>query len=296
MNDAGALLLARARAAGARSIAVVGTSKNAGKTVAVAAVCAALQAEGAPFGLCSLGRDGEAFDALEGIAKPRFFLREGTLLATAAVLLPRHPAVEVIELRAERGALGPIVLARVRAPGYFEIAGPASASALRRIAQRLIELAGFGVIDGAVDRIAALRNSDDAIVVSVGATAPTQAHAVDDARALVARLRLPRYDPALPALHVAGALTAEAAAELVRAAERRQVVVADPTQIAIGGRAFLALATQLVLRCERELRPIACTVAPRSPQRAFEPRSFLRAVAAATGLPAYDVYAGEEAA
>jgi hypothetical protein len=296
VKDAGALLLARARAAGARSIAVVGTSKNAGKTVAVAAICAALQAEGTPFGLASIGRDGEAIDALEGIAKPRFFLRPGALLATAATLLPRHPAVEVIELRAERGALGQIALARVRAPGYFEIAGPSSASASRRIAQRLTELAGFAVIDGAVDRIAALRDSDAAIVVAVGASAATPAHAVDDARAFVARLRLPRFDPALPALHVAGALTAEAAAELARLGERRQVVVADPTQIAFAGRAFLAIAARLELRCERGLHPIACTVAPQSPQHAFEPRAFLQAVAEATGLPSYDVYAGEEAA
>jgi hypothetical protein len=296
MRDVGALLLARARAAGARSLAVVGTSKNAGKTVSIAAVCAALQAERTPFGLCSVGRDGEAVDALEAIAKPRFFLREGTLLATAAALLPRHPAVEVLEMRTERGALGPIAIVRVRAPGFFEVAGPSSASGLRRIADRLVELAGFGLIDGAVDRVAALRNSNDAIVVAVGATAATQAHAVEDAQALVERLRLPRFDATRTALHVSGALTAEMAAELARAGERRQIVVADPTQIAFGGRAFLALSSQLELRCERELCPIACTVAPRSPQRAYEPRSFLRAVAAATGLPAYDVYAGEEAA
>jgi hypothetical protein len=63
-----------------------------------------------------------------------------------------------------------------------------------------------------------------------------------------------------------------------------------------GGRAFTTLAARLDLRCERPLRPIACTVAPRGAERAFEPRAFLRAVADATGLPAYDVYAGEEAA
>jgi hypothetical protein len=296
MSDAGASLLARARAIDARSLAVVGTGKNAGKTVAIAAVCAALQAERTPFGLCSIGRDGETVDALEAIPKPRYFLREGTLLATAALLLPRHPAAEVIEVRDERGALGPIAIVRVRAAGFFEIAGPSSASALRRIVERLVELAGFCLIDGAVNRIAALRNGNDAIVVAAGATAAAQAHAVDDARALVARLRLPQFDAALPALRVSGALTAEMATELVRAGERRQVVVSDPTQVAFAGRAFLALASQLELRCERELRPIACTVAPRSPQHAFEPRSFLRAIATATGLPAYDVYAGEEVA
>ena len=56
--DVAAALLARARALRAPSLAVVGTSKNAGKSVVVAALADALQREGAPYGICSLGRDG----------------------------------------------------------------------------------------------------------------------------------------------------------------------------------------------------------------------------------------------
>jgi hypothetical protein len=44
------------------------------------------------------------------------------------------------------------------------------------------------------------------------------------------------------------------------------------------------------------LRVIATTVASIGPNRAFEPRAFAAAVAAATGLPAFDVYAGTRAA
>jgi hypothetical protein len=40
------------------------------------------------------------------------------------------------------------------------------------------------------------------------------------------------------------------------------------------------------------LHPIACTVAPFSWARAFEPRAFARAVAVRTRLPVFDVYAG----
>jgi hypothetical protein len=197
--DVGTALLARARAIGANSIAVVGTSKNSGKTVAIVALCEALQRAGASFGLCSIGRDGETNDALEGGAKPRFFLRPGTLAATAAALVPVHPASEILELPGELSALGPIVLLAVREAGYYEIAGPPGATALRRIADALRVRAGFVLIDGAVDRLAALRGSDDAIVVAVGTAAPTPAHAVEDVRALVARLRLPAFDPEAPA-------------------------------------------------------------------------------------------------
>jgi hypothetical protein len=92
-------------------------------------------------------------------------------------------------------------------------------------------------------------------------------------------------------VHIEGALTAGVAAALVRAGERRQVVVRDATHVALGGRAYLALARELDLRCERELRPIACTLAPLSAERAFEPGAFLRAAASATGFPVYDVFA-----
>ena len=93
---AGRALLARARAAAHDTVAVVGTGKNVGKTVTVAALCDALARDGAAFGLCSIGRDGEAFDAVEGFAKPRLFLRRGALVATARALIARSPAAVVV--------------------------------------------------------------------------------------------------------------------------------------------------------------------------------------------------------
>ncbi len=290
--DVAAALLTRARSAGAASLAVVGTSKNAGKSVVVAALCEALAREGGAFGLCSIGRDGEAVDALDAAPKPRFFLRAGALLATAAALVPRSPALELLEVTGERSALGPIVLARMRAAGFVEISGPPSAAAVRRIANALATRAAFVVIDGAVDRIAALRGGHDAIVVAVGAaSAHTLSHAVDDVAALVKRLGLPAPDGALDAVYVDGALLASEAAAFARDGETRQVVVADATRIAFSGRMFLELSQRLDLRCASVLHPIACTVAPLGAERSFEPRAFARAVAKRTGLPAYDVFA-----
>ncbi len=192
--DVGSALLERARAAGRNAIAVVGTGKNMGKTVTVAAICDALARNcgAVPFGLCSIGRDGEANDALEGFAKPRLALREGTLFATARALLPPHPAVEVVETLDERSAVGRLVIARVRAPGLFEIAGPPSAAAMRRVVARLRAAgAPFVVIDGAIDRVAALRDGEEGVVVATGAAAGTSlARVVDE----MARLRVVAAD------------------------------------------------------------------------------------------------------
>ena len=293
MTDPASSILALARRSGAGSLAVVGTSKNAGKSVVIGALVDALARSGVAFGLCTIGRDGEAADALDGGPKPRFFARPGMLLALPAALVPRSPALELLEDTGEQSALGGILIARVRAPGYVEIAGPPSAAALRRVADALRRRAGFVLIDGAVDRIAALRGGEDAVVVAVGAaTAPTPALAVDAVAALVARLRLPSADPLAPAVRVAGGLTAAAAADFVRRGEKRAIVVPDATHVAFGGRTFLALAAKLDLRCERPLHPVACTVAPLFGERRFEPRAFARAVAARTGLPVFDIYAG----
>jgi len=293
--DVGARLLTLARAAGSRSIAVVGTSKNAGKSVDVVAVCQALHREETSFALCSAGRDGERYDVLNGQPKPRIYLYPGTLITAAATIVSRSAGLDVLERTGERAALGEIVLARVRAEGYYEVAGPARASALDRLATRLAQRCDFVVFDGANDRLAALRGREDAIVVAVGSTAPTLHRAVEDVRALVERLRVAEPDPAHPILRIEGALTAEHATRLAHARESRQVVVADPTRIAFKGKTFVSLAARLDLRCERPLRVVACTVAPSGPEGTYDAADFLRAVERATGLPTYDVYAGEEA-
>lgn len=291
--DVGKALVERARAIGHTGIAVVGTGKNVGKTVTTTAVYDALCHEGVVVGLTSIGRDGEERDVVEGTPKPRFFLQAGTLIATAQSLLSKQPAVEIIQHMKYRSALGPIVLARIRVPGFYEIVGPPGVEALQQVMRELRGRgAAFMLLDGAVDRIAALREGEEAIVMATGAASDAvPARVVEEVKGLVAKLSLRPVDEGRPVLRVSGALHANEAVLLAHAGERRQVVVRDATRIVFGGALFLALAEQLDLRCERRLYPIAVTVASMSARRSFEPRSFLQAVAEATALPTYDVYA-----
>ena len=55
---------------GARSLAVVGTAKNVGKTVAMNYLVSELSAKGLAVGLVSSGRDGETVDSFTGEPKP----------------------------------------------------------------------------------------------------------------------------------------------------------------------------------------------------------------------------------
>lgn len=293
----GEMLLDLAREGGRSSLFVVGTGKNVGKTVAMRAVAQAAHARGLRAGMTSIGRDGEAVDAADALAKPRLFLRPGTAIATARGLLPAHPATEVIDFTPWSTAAGPVVVARVRAAGYYELAGPATASGVRACTQRFAELGCDQiVVDGALDRVAALAGGGDAVLLSAGASAArTMEEAVADVRALAARLGVPALREDEPFLEIDGALTAAHAARLIAQREERQVVVRDPTQIAVAGKALLGILSRLRVRCRRPLHVVAATVASIGRDRYFEPREFAQAVADATGLPTFDVYAASMA-
>ena len=293
--NAGDALLDLARANGRTSLFVVGTGKNAGKTVAMRAVAAAAARRGLMIGLTSAGRDGEMFDAVDAAAKPRLFLEPGTLIATARALLSARHDYELLEETPWQTAAGPVVFARVRGAAFFELAGPPKASELRRCVERLHE---FGcdqvIVDGAIDRVAALAAGGDSVIVSVG---PDAGASIEDAAlnagALVKRLCLPPFDASQPYERIEGALTAAQARALMKDASPRQVVVSDPTRVVIAGKEFLQLAERVALRCERPLHVVAVTVASIGRERNFEPGAFRDAVARETGLPVFDVYAGE---
>ena len=291
MNGA---LLAIALERGAPVI-VVGSAKNVGKTVAFNALRAAADERGIAYGLTSIGRDGEPADALDGREKPRVWIPPGSIVALPEELVPRSPALEILEL-GERSALGRMVFARARLAITCEIGGPPSARAVRATIDRLRALcAGPVFVDGAIDRVAALAGGADAIVVATGgASGATVERVAEIAGDLVARLQTPAYDPQRdgPApLRIAGALDA-LLAEALLAGEPQTVVVADPTRIALRGRLFARLARHVAVRCERALHVVACTTSPDGPGGGLDPVALVRAVARATGLPTFDVLAG----
>ena len=295
--NAGESILELWNASRAPSLFVVGTGKNVGKTVALRAVYRACVQAGLACALTSIGRDGEAFDIADSIAKPRLWLERDSVVATARDVLPRSPASELLALTSHRTAAGPLVYARVRSGAYYELTGPPIASAVRTVVRDLLEFVPRVVVDGAIDRLAALAGGDDAIVVACGAAAaPTPGEAVDAVRALVMRLRTPQFNGVGETRPIEGALTPAIAAALIREREPRAIVVRDPTQIALAGKAALHAFESLTIRCERPLNVIAVTVASAGRERAFEPREFGRCVARATGLPTFDVYAAERAA
>ncbi|HTJ26814.1 MAG TPA: hypothetical protein VMA36_11700 [Candidatus Limnocylindria bacterium] len=277
--------------AAARSVVVVGTAKNVGKTTTFNALCAVARRRGETIAVTSIGRDGEPADALDAQAKPRVRLAPGTLVALAEGILPRSPALVILE-RGALGALGTTIFARVVLPTLCEIAGPPSARAMRETIDRLRALGtGPVLVDGAIDRVAPLAGGDDAVIVATGAASGASVERVAALVAeTVARLTIPA-DDGPDGVRIDGALGAAQAQELIAGPRGTRVVVADPTRVVVRGALFAALRAHVDLRCARPLRVVACTTAPVGREGAFAPRALVEAVARATGLPTFDVVA-----
>jgi hypothetical protein len=290
-------LLDVALAGGTRTIVVVGTAKNVGKTMTFNALRASALRRGIRGAITSIGRDGEASDALDGAPKPRVRVEPGTIVALPRELLPRAPALEILDL-GEASALGAMVFARVRFAAECEIGGPPTARGVRATIDRLRALSPEpAFVDGAIDRIAPLAGGDDdAIVVATGGASGSSVAAIAElARSTLARLTIPGRDPGCERARVVtigGALDARDAQELLGGGGSATVVVADPTRIAIRGKLLDRFLAAFDVRCERPLRVVACTTSAAGGPNALDPRALVRAVAAATGLPAFDVVAG----
>ncbi|MDR1044250.1 MAG: hypothetical protein LBP33_03915 [Candidatus Adiutrix sp.] len=152
-------------------IGIAGTAKNTGKTTALAALLSEIRPEPGPTtALTSIGYDGEHFDNLTGLPKPRISVVQGEILAVAERCLHSgDAALEVLQKTDLPSPLGKIVIGRVTRPGQIVLAGPNKRRDLAAIIDRFTELgAGLTIVDGALSRIAPLAAAQ-ALLLCTGA-------------------------------------------------------------------------------------------------------------------------------
>ena len=179
-------------------IAVVGCSKNAGKTTTLNALLAGFGDDVPNPGVLSIGIDGEEVDFWLGVPKPRVEVRQGAFVATAEGALAAGTAlVEICERTGGRTLLGDLVVGRVTAPGSVLLAGirskddvRAAIAAMKRLGVPRI------VVDGAYQRLAAADPEvSDGTILATGAVLGTTIDQVA-LRTLefLQRLRVPRSE------------------------------------------------------------------------------------------------------
>ena len=296
-----------------RTVAVVGLSKNAGKTTVINHLIERIDG---PVGLVSLGLDGEARDQLTGLPKPRVRPRPGTLVASAEGL------VDPRTVRARLGfrtAVGEVVVTEPPAGEPVVVSGPARLDQLDRTVEALFrEGARRVVLEGALGRLGpAAPGRAEAVVLAAGVSL---AIGRDDA---ALRLRLAVEALALPATteptamsvehaagyeqetalaiagagsaDVEGAVTGPLLERLMRDGVRALIVAPDathvlarPQQLARARRAGVEVSVR------RPLAIAAVTANPFHPDASFTAEeAFAMARDAAAGRwPVYDVVSG----
>ena len=185
-----------------RSIAIVGISKNSGKTT----LLNHLLREHAElsFGVFSTGIDGEETDTVFKTPKPRVRLNPGTLFCCDTASLDRHgSAVEVLEKLGSASSQRQLWLSRTILPVETEITGPASVAGQTRLLGKILAHGAARVlIDGSLDRKSiALSEAVDAVVALIGASFGSPSAIADELKRLLLLNQIPlsplTADPAL---------------------------------------------------------------------------------------------------
>ncbi len=137
-----------------QTVAVMGMTKNTGKTVTLNALLKQAAAAQVAVGLTSIGRDGEDHDEVFLIPKPSILVWPGMLVATARATLDRSKAgVEFVHATGITSPMGEIVIVKTIERGEMEIAGASRGADQRKVIE-LLRLRGARLVllDGALGR------------------------------------------------------------------------------------------------------------------------------------------------
>ena len=189
-------------AAGVRSLSLIGTCKNAGKTTALNALIGPPARAGAGLALTSIGRDGESRDVVTDTPKPPVYVGRGALIATAEGLLPLCDTTrEIVAITDVRTPMGRVVVFRALSDGFVQLGGPSMNAQLSHLRELFVMLgAQRVVIDGAAGRRSLCsRAVADSTVLCTGASLHRDIDTVVDETAHICRLlSLPELPGGLP--------------------------------------------------------------------------------------------------
>jgi hypothetical protein len=154
-----------------RTISIIGMAKNVGKTTVLNYLIS--KARGIyTLGLTSIGRDGEEYDQVSFFPKPRIYVEEGTLVATAKEALFRSDITkEIVMTTGVYTPMGEVVIVRALSDGYVDLAGPSVNKDMKKVSEFLLSLGADKVfIDGALSRkTQASPAVSEATILSTGA-------------------------------------------------------------------------------------------------------------------------------
>lgn len=188
-----------------KTLSIVGTSKNAGKTVAMNEVIAEAADKGIILGLISTGRDGERRDVLTNTEKPSVYARRGTIITTVEEALSGMTArdnagIEILDVTNFNTPIGKVVLGKVIEDGYVEISGPRSSATIRQVCDEMQQAgAELIIVDGSLDRRAsAAPLVSECTIIAAGASLSRNMDTVlQKTKHIVSLYTIPKADQAV---------------------------------------------------------------------------------------------------
>jgi len=134
-------------------VSIIGLAKNVSKTTTLNHIIKKSKGR-LCLGLTSIGRDGEKYDAITQLPKPRIMIEPGTIIATAFQSLNNSEIKsELLKKTGIRTPMGEVHIVRSLNSGLAEIAGPSINSEVKKVCDELVELGcDLVLIDGAFDR------------------------------------------------------------------------------------------------------------------------------------------------
>ncbi|MBZ9606489.1 hypothetical protein G9F73_001370 [Clostridium estertheticum] len=153
------------------SVSIIGMNKNVGKTTTLNHILREARGE-ISLGLTSIGRDGEELDQVTATEKPKIYIEEGTIIATAKqCLLNSDITREILKTTGFNTPMGEIIICRALSDGYVDLGGPSVNSYMTLICD---DLKRFGselvIVDGALNRKTfASPSITNATILSTGA-------------------------------------------------------------------------------------------------------------------------------
>jgi len=156
------------------TVGIAGTAKNTGKTTTMSCLISEIRkSTGLTIGLTSIGYDGESFDNVTGLPKPRIDVEPGDIAAIAETCVRDGCAVlQEVKRTGISTALGEVVIYRVTAPGKVILAGANNRRDLSTVLQLLRDFTTIVIIDGALNRIVPMVEAD-CLIIATGAARTT---------------------------------------------------------------------------------------------------------------------------
>lgn len=185
-----------------KTISIVGTSKNAGKTVTMNHIIAEAAELGITLGLVSTGRDGERRDVLTNTEKPPVYANKGSIITTVENALgnvaeSERAGIEILEVTGYNTPMGKVVLGKVLEAGYVEISGPRSSATIRQMCHMMQDMgAELVLVDGSLDRRASAAPlvSEGTIIAAGAALSRSMEVVIQKTKHIVSLYSIPKAD------------------------------------------------------------------------------------------------------